>query len=128
MKFVDVTLYLLLKSCISNVVDLTCILKKKPKLKELVSLLRDIDYKWEKIGITLDVKDHVLCGLKESIDDNTTKLITVLRSWMNTFPSNSTWDVVLAAVKDPIVNHASIALKIRQYLAKPEVQSKYDVK
>ena len=124
----DVTLYLLLKSCISNVVDLTCILKKKPKLKELVSLLKDIDYEWENIGIALEIEDHVLRGLNESIGANTSKLITVLRSWMDTFPSSSTWNVVLAAVEDPIVNHASIALKIRQYLAKPEVQSKYDVK
>ena len=128
MKFVDVTLYLLLKSCISNVVDLTCILKKKPKLKELVSLLRDIEYEWDKIGIALEVEDRVLCGLNRSHDDNTTKLITVLRSWMDTFSSRSTWDVVLAAIEGPIVKHPSIALKIRQYLAKPEVQSKYDVK
>ena len=110
------------------VVDLTCILKKKPKLKELVSLLKDIDYEWENIGIALEIEDHVLRGLNESIGANTSKLITVLRSWMDTFPSSSTWDVVLAAVEDPIVNHAFIALKIRQYLAKPEVQSKYDVK
>ena len=44
---------------------------------------------------------------------------------MDTFPSRSTWDVVLAAVEGPVVKHPSTALKIRKFLAKPEVQSKY---
>ena len=113
---------------ISNIVDLTCILKKKPKLVELVSLLTEIEYEWDKIGIALEVQDRVLGGLNRSNDSNTAKLITVLRSWMDTFPSSSTWDVVVAAVEGPIVKHPSIAIKIRKFLAKPEVQSKYEVK
>ena len=128
MRLYIVKLIFVIKSCISNVVDLTCILKKKPKLVELVNLLTDIEYEWDKIGIALEVEDRVLGGLNRSHDDNTAKLITVLRSWMDTFPSSSTWDVVLAAVEGPIVKHPSTALKIRKFLAKPEVHSKYKVK
>ena len=116
-----------IKSFISNIANLTCILEKKPKLRELVSLLTDIEYEWDKIGIALEVEDRVLGGLTRSHDDNKAKLITVLRSWMDTFSSKSTWDVVIAAVEGPIVNRPSIASKIRQFLAKPEVQLKYEV-
>ena len=90
-----------------------------------MSLLTDIEYEWDEIGIALEVEDRVLRGLNRSHEDNTTKLITVLRSWMDTFPSRSTWDVVLAAVEGPIVKHPDTALTIRKFLAKPEVQSKY---
>ena len=99
----------------------------KPKLVELVGLMTEIEYKWDKIGIALEVEDRVLCSLHRSYDDNTTKLITVLRSWMGTFPSTCTWDVVLTAVEGPIVKYPSTGLKIRKFLAKPEVQSKYGV-
>ena len=78
---------IIFKSCIFNTVDLTCILKKKPKLVYLVNLLTDTEYKWDKIGIALEVEDHVLGGLNQSQDDDTEKRITVLRRWMETFSS-----------------------------------------
>ena len=90
-----------------------------------MSLLTDIEYEWEEIGIALEVEERVLRGLNQCHDNNTKKLMTVLQSWMDTFPSRSTWDVVLAAVEGPIVKNPSTALKIRKFLAKPEVQSKY---
>ena len=93
-----------------------------------MSLLTDIEYEWDKIGIALEVEDRVLGGLNRSHDDNTAKLITVLRSWMDTFSSNRTWNVVLDAVEGPVVKRLTTALKIRKFLAKPEVQSKYEVK
>ena len=87
----------------------------------------DIDFEWDKIGIALEVEHSVLGALRWNNEDNTAKLITVLRSWLNTFPSTCTWDVVLTAVEGPIVKHPSTAMKIRQFLAKPQVQSKYGV-
>ena len=128
MRLYVVNVIFVIKSFIFNTVDLTCILKKKPKLVDLVSLLTDIEYEWDKIGIALEVEDRVLGGLNRSHDDNTAKLITVLRSWMDIFPSSRTWGVVLDAVEGPVVKHPSTALKIRKFLAKPEVQSNYDVK
>ena len=49
-----------------------------------------IDYDWDKIGVALEVKNRVLDGFCRSDDDNTAKLIAVLRSWMDRFPSTST--------------------------------------
>ena len=94
----------------------------------MLNLLTEIEYDWDKIGVALEVENRVLGGLRRSNDDNTTKLTAVLRSWMDTFPSTSTWNVVLDAIEGPVVKHHSTAMKIRQFLAKTEVQSKYGVK
>ena len=108
--------------------DVTCIAEKQPKFLDLLNLLAEIEYDWDKIGIALDVENRVLGGLRRSNDDNTAKLIAVLRSWMDTFPSPCTWNVVLDAIQGPVVKHPSTAMKIREFLAKTEVQSKYEVK
>lgn len=77
--------------------------------------------------MALEVENRLLGDLRRSNDDNTAKLIAVLRSWMDTFPATCTWNVVLLAIGGPIVKHPSTALKIRHFLAKTEVQSKYGV-
>ena len=94
----------------------------------MLNLLTDIEYDWDKIGVALEVENRVLGGLRRSNDDNTAKLIAVLRSWMDTFPSTCTWNVVLNAIEGPVVKRPSTAMKIRDFLAKTEVQSKYEVK
>ena len=109
------------------ITDITCIAEKCPNFVDLVSLLTDIEYDWDKIGVALGVENRVLGGLRRSNDDNTTKLIAILRSWMDTFPATCTWNVVLSAIGGPIVKHPSTALKIRCFLAKKEVQSKYGI-
>ena len=95
---------------------------------DLVSLLADIEYEWQKIGVALEVEDHVLSSLCRENEDTTAKFITVLRSWMDTCPVGScTWYIVLTVVEGPIVKHPSTAMKIRQFLAKSEIQSRYGV-
>ena len=108
--------------------DITCIAEEQPKFLDLLNLLVDIEYDWDKIGIALEVENRVLGGLRRSNDDNTTKLIAVLRSWMDAFPLTCTWNVVLTAVEGPVLKRPSTAMKIRQFLAKANVQSKYGVK
>ena len=41
--------------------------------------------------------------------------------------SEVTWQAVIAAVESPIVKHKSTAVKMRMFLAKPEVRIKYGV-
>ena len=113
--------------CVSTT-DITHIAEKQPKFLDLLSLLTDIEYDWDKIGVALEVENRFLGGLRRSNEDNTAKLIAVLQSWMDAFKSSCTWNVVLTAVEGPVVKHPSTAMKIRQFLAKKEVQSKYGVK
>ena len=94
----------------------------KPDFTDLLGILVDIDYDWEKIGIALKVEHRVLTDLFTSHVDNTIKLSRVLRSWMDKMPTNITWEMVLAAVEDPIVEHPSTAMKIRKFLATMQIQ------
>ena len=98
------------------------VLQKKPDFKNLLGILVDINYDWEKIGIALEVENCVLTGLLPSREDNTFKLTRVLRSWMDKMPTSITWEVVLKAVEGSIVKSPSTAMKIRKFLATMQVQ------
>ena len=93
----------------------------KPDFTDLLGMLVDIDYCWEKIGIALKVEHRVLADLFPRHEDNTFKLARVLRSWMNQMPTNITWEVVLTAIEGPIVKHSSTSVKIRKFLATSQI-------
>ena len=97
----------------------------KPKLNDLSGLLADINYEWEIIGVALEVQEGVLGGLRYSNQSDKIKMSRVVRSWMDAIPSEISWLTVIEAVEGPVVNHPSTAMKMRQYLAKPDVQSRY---
>ena len=97
----------------------------KPELTDLLGLLADINYEWETIGVALKVRRDVLGGLRSSCESNTVKMIRVVETWIDAIPSKFSWLTVIEAVEGPIVNRPSTAMKIRQYLAKPEVQARY---
>ena len=97
----------------------------KPKLTDLLGLLADINYEWEIIGVALEVQEGVLGGLRYSNQSDKIKMSRVVRSWMDAIPSEISWLTVIEAVEGPVVNHPSTAMKMRQYLAKPDVQSRY---
>ena len=97
----------------------------KPELTDLLGLLADINYEWETIGVALKVQEGVLGSLRYSSQSDKIKMIRVVQSWIDAIPSKLSWLAVIEAVEGPIVNHPSTAMKIRQYLAKPEVQSRY---
>ena len=98
-------------------IDIEDILAKKPDFADVVDLLADIKYEWEKIGIALKVKESDLGELRQK-EDCTIKLIGVIRSWQNTMPTEITWKVVIAAIEGRIVNHRATGIEIRKFLAK----------
>ena len=51
--------------------------------------------------------------------------MTVINSWVDMMPTDVTWEIVIAAVESPIVAHNSTAMKMQEFLAKPEVHTKY---
>ena len=67
----------------------------------------------------------VLQGCSNSPEDDGNKLMTVIYSWVDTMPTDVTWEVVIVAVQSPIVAHNSTAMKMREFLAKPDVRAKY---
>ena len=100
-------------------------MKKEPSIADLLGLLTDIKYEWKKIGMALEVGRDVLGSCTHSYEDDGNKLDTVIVSWVDTVVTDVTWETVIAAVEGPIVNHKSTAVKIRDFLAKPDVHAKY---
>ena len=47
--------------CVSTT-DITHIAEKQPKFLDLLSLLTDIEYDWNKIGVALEVENRFLGG------------------------------------------------------------------
>ena len=67
----------------------------------------------------------VLGSCTQSNEEDGNKLATVLESWVDTMVTDVTWETVIAAVEGPIVNHKSTAVRIRDFLAKHDVHTKY---
>ena len=89
---------------------------KVPTKHELLKLLADISHLWQEIGLSLNVSDSVLGGLKHSPESNAVKLAEVIDSWLTT--TESSWETVIDAIKGPIVNRVIKANEIHQHLTK----------
>ena len=88
-------------------------------------MLTDIEYEWKAIGRALKVGHGILGSRCRSREDDYNNLATVIKSWVDTMVTDVTWETVIAAVEGPIVNHKSTAVKIRDFLAKPDVHAEY---
>ena len=94
-------------------------MKKIPTEHELLNLLADISYLWNKIGISLEVRHNILDCLRLSQKSDVIKFSEVIHSWLTTTESHRvTWETVIDAIKGPIVNNIKKANEIYQYLTK----------
>ena len=98
---------------------ITSILKETPTKSELLELFRlliGISDKWYDIGLSLQVLHNVLDEIKQSEDNDETKLVKVTNIWRDTKSSSNTWETMITAVESPVINNKVIADEIRQYL------------
>ena len=95
---------------------ITSILKETPDKDDLSIALHFISDKWYDIGLSLQVRRNVLDDLKQSKDDDKTKLKKVLNIWEETKSSSFTWETVIAAAESSVINNKEIADRIRRYL------------
>ena len=85
----------------------------------LLKVLADISNLWCEIGLSLAVSDNVLDSLKRSRESDVMKLSTVIDSWLTSTQSSLvTWETVITAIKNPIVNHVQKANELYQHLTK----------
>ena len=96
--------------------DITSILKETPNEDELLLLLRSISDKWYDIGLSLQVRRNVLDEIKQSEDNDETKLKKVFNIWEETKSSPDTWETMITAVESPVINNKEKADLIHQYL------------
>ena len=54
--------------------------------------------------------------LKQSDDDNLTKLKKVIDIWKDTKSSSVTWETMITAIESPVIDRKEIADEIRQHL------------
>ena len=93
------------------------ILKEIPNHKEAVKLLTNISADWELIGIALNVSQNDLKGFQPESIDKTVKLSRVIAKWMETESSLPvSWETLISAIEEPIVNNKQKAKEIRDYL------------
>ena len=100
-------------------------MKKVPDHHDLLKLLAKIKHKWYELGLSLRVEESVLESCLQASTNDIKKLNKILTSWRDTKSSPVTWENIIESVEGTIVEQVSTAEKIREYLTKPEVYSKY---
>ena len=108
-----------MKVCYNNYFSLSgisSILKETPNEDEPFSLLYTVSDMWYDIGFSLQVRRSDLEDLKQSDDDNLTKLKKVIDIWKDTKSSSVTWEKIITVMEDPVIDKKEIADEIRQNL------------
>ena len=96
--------------------DITNILKETPDEDQLFDLLYNIRDKWNEIGLALHVHCNILADLKHLNYSDTFRLLSVINICI-TQPSPITWEMVIIAMENPIVNNKEKADLICHYLS-----------
>ena len=93
-------------------------MKQEPDTHDLLHLLVEINYLWDKIGASLRVDYNIIEGLHHSNKHDDSKLYEILKKWKESKSSPVTWENVITEVEEPIVgNVRRIAVNICEYLS-----------
>ena len=76
------------------------------------------------IGTALEVSPADLNSLDTSRNPEE-NLVKVISKWIQKKPKEATWDALLEAVEDPMVDCRQVGDKIRDFLKIPKVYDKY---
>ena len=90
----------------------------------IIDLLRPIEYMWYELGEALYVDYPFLQGLRRSDNANIKNLDRVINQWLNSFP-DAYWVEVIGAVEGPLLGNHKVAMDIRDFLKKPEIEAEY---
>ena len=93
------------------------VLNIKPKISHVLQVLGPICYKWELIGVHLEVEKQTLGSLRISCDDDHTKLYHVIHKWieMDGEFTPVTWNTIFNVLK-VISNKKTICSSIQMLL------------
>ena len=77
------------------------VLNIKPKIFHVLQVLGPVCYKWELIGVHLEVEEQTLGSLRISRDDDHTKLYHVIHKWieMDGEVTPVTWNTIFNVLK-----------------------------
>ena len=100
--------------------DNSQVISKVPARKDAAELLMPIKDQWFSIGTTLEVSSGVLNNLLHNHNPVNVILINMIDTWLDKCGKEATWEVLLKAVEDKIVNSRRTGQKIREFLKIPE--------
>ena len=98
-----ITVYKIINSVVTCILDISDTLKKAPDKYELHNLLANIRAMWYEIGICLRVSDNDLESIERNPISDTEKLSAVINKWEVTQSSPFTWATVISCIENPIV-------------------------
>ena len=91
-----------------------------------MTLLHDIRYMWDIIGVQLSVSDdHIKCAQNDVPNDCTRKLSKILQVWIEQRTSQVTWEKIITVVEDKPVQNKNVVKKIFDFLERPNNQKIY---
>ena len=97
---------------------------KEPELKDLMTVLAEIQSQWSSLGTALNVPEEMLTVTLQSVP-NEMKLKATLQAWIDTRSSPVEWETIINAVRGPIINNERVANAILHYLYQDEIFQKY---
>jgi len=92
----------------------------EPSLKALLNELHPVRASWYNIGVQLDIPHTTLDCFKQSYSDPLDLMREMLKCWLDTAVDPCpTWEVVIAALRSPIVDKKSVAEQLESKYCKP---------
>jgi len=92
----------------------------EPSLKALLNELHLVRASWYNIGVQLDIPHTTLDCFKQSYSDPSDLMREMLKCWLDTaVDPRPTWEVVIAALRSPIVDKKSVAEQLESKYCKP---------
>ena len=95
------------------------ILKSPPDEHDLLELLADTCCKWYLIGKSFKVPTNTLQSIERSSNDDKIRLSKVIDEWNATQLLPFTWETVISAMENNLVNNKKKANEIRKHLGLP---------
>ena len=107
------------------IVDIQKILPKVPENKDVLRLLLPVKERWYIIGTALGINPKMLNSLETRSNPPEISLSMIINTWLVEKDKKATWEMLLGAVDSPITGSHETCDKIRKFLMKPDVYTKY---
>ena len=91
-----------------------------------MTLLHDIKYKWDIIGVQLAVSNNdIMCAKDGSPNNCTRKLANILQVWKNKRTSKVSWKKIITVVENPPIENKQVVEKIFYFLKRHDIRNEY---
>ena len=107
------------------IVDIQKIFPKVPENKDVLRLLLPVKERWCIIGTALGVNPKMLNSMEIRSNPPEISLSMIINAWLVEKDKEATWEMLLGAVDSPITGSDETCDKIREFLKKPHVYTKY---